>query len=92
VSNALRGIRETRQYKIRVCEEEVSVLREHRQELQEQVGEDMTIEIVMDPDLSKSQCIIEADSGVYDCSLDAELDHLSRDLRSISASSVPLQD
>jgi flagellar assembly protein FliH len=86
VSNALRGIRETKQYKIRVCEEELSLLREHKPELQEQVGEDMTIEIVMDPDLTKNQCIIEADSGVYDCSLDAELDNLKRDLKSISVS------
>jgi flagellar assembly protein FliH len=83
VQNALRGIRETRQYKIRVCEEEVPFLRAHKEELQEQVGEDMTLEIVMDPELTKSQCIIEADSGVYDCSLDVELDNLIRDLKSL---------
>lgn len=83
VKNAMRGIRETRQYKIRVSEEEVAFLREHKEELQEKVGEDVLIEIVMDPDLSESQCIIDADSGVYDCSLDVELDNLIRDLRSL---------
>lgn len=83
VKNAMRGIRETRQYKIRVSETEVAFLREHKEELQEKVGEDVLIEIVMDPDLSESQCIIDADSGVYDCSLDVELDHLIRDLRSL---------
>lgn len=83
VKNAMRGIRETRQYKIRVSETEVAFLREHKEELQEKVGEDVLIEIVMDPDLSESQCIIDADSGVYDCSLDVELNHLIRDLRSL---------
>ncbi len=83
VKNAMRGIRETRQYKIRVSEAEVSFLREHKEELQEKVGEDVQIEIVMDPELSESQCIIDADSGVYDCSLDVELDNLIRDLRSL---------
>lgn len=83
VKNAMRGIRETRQYKIRVSETEVAFLREHKEELQEKVGEDVQIEIVMDPDLSESQCIIDADSGVYDCSLDVELDNLIRDLRSL---------
>ncbi|MGN0338131.1 MAG: FliH/SctL family protein [Lachnospiraceae bacterium] len=83
VKNAMRGIRETRQYKVRVSEAEVSFLREHKEELQEKVGEDVQIEIVMDPDLSESQCIIDADSGVYDCSLDVELDNLIRDLRSL---------
>ena len=85
VQNAMRGIRETRQYKIRVSEPEVSFLREHKEELQEKVGEDVQIEIVMDPTLSESQCIIDADSGVYDCSLDVELDNLTRDLRSLCA-------
>lgn len=83
VKNAMRGIRETRQYKIRVSEAEVSFLREHKEELQEKVGEDVQIEIVMDPELSESQCIIDADSGVYDCGLDVELDNLIRDLRSL---------
>ncbi len=35
VKNAMRGIRETRQYKIRVSETEVAFLREHKEELQE---------------------------------------------------------
>lgn len=83
VQNAMRGIRETRQYKIRVSEAEVAFLREHKDELQEKVGEDVQIEIVMDPQLSESQCMIDADSGVYDCSLNVELDNLTRDLRSL---------
>ena len=83
VKNAMRGIRETRQYKIRVSEAEVPFLREHKEELQEKVGEDVQIEIVMDPELSESQCIIDADSGVYDGSLDVELDNLIRDLGSL---------
>lgn len=88
VMNAMRGIRETRQYKIRVCEEEVAFLREHKPLLQEKVGEDVQIEIVMDPALSESQCIIDADSGVYDCSLDVELDNLIRDLKSLCVNPV----
>lgn len=83
VKNAMRGIRETKHYKIRVSEQEVSFLREHKEELQEKTGEDVQIEIVMDPELTESRCVIDADSGVYDCSLDTELDNLIRDLRSL---------
>lgn len=83
VWNALRGIRETRQYKIRVSESELEYMRSRRQALQEKVGEDVALEIVMDPDLTESQCVIDADSGVYDCSLDVELDQLIRDLKSL---------
>lgn len=83
VKHGMRGIRETKQYKIRVCEAEVAFLRAHKEELQEKVGEDVQIDIVMDPDLSESQCVIDADSGVYDCSLDVALENLTRDLRSL---------
>lgn len=83
VMNAMRGIRETRQYKIRVSEEEVAFLREQKAVLQEKVGDDVQIEIVMDPGLKESQCIIDADSGVYDCSLDVELDNLIRTIKSL---------
>lgn len=84
VMNAMRGIKETKQYKIRVSEAQVGFLREQKQMLQEKVGEDLSIEIVMDPDLGENQCMIDADSGVYDCSLDVELDHLIRDLKSLA--------
>ena len=84
VRHAMRGIRETKYYKIRVCESEVDFLRKHKRELQEKVGDDVTIEIVMDPGLTESQCVIDADSGVYDCSLDVELDNLTRDLKSLA--------
>lgn len=84
VKHAMRGIRETKQYKIRVSEKEVAFLRERREELQEKVGNDVQIDIVMDPGLSESQCVIDADSGVYDCSLDVALDNLIRDLKSLS--------
>ncbi len=84
VRHAMRGIRETKYYKIHVCESELDFMRERKNELQEKVGDDVTIEIVMDPSLTESQCIIDADSGVYDCSLDVELDNLTRDLKSLS--------
>lgn len=85
VMNAVRGIRETRSYKLRVCEAEVAMLRAYKSHIQEKVGEDVQIEIVMDPDLTESQCVIDADSGVYECSLDVQLENLIRDLRSLCA-------
>ncbi len=83
VRHAMRGIRETKHIKIHVCEEEAPFLREHKAELIEKVGEDVVIEIVMDPKLTSSCCILDTDSGVYDCSLDVALDQLTRDLKSL---------
>lgn len=43
-----------------------------------------TMEIIEDPLLKKNECMIESDSGVFDCSLGVELSELSRKLRLLS--------
>lgn len=42
------------------------------------------LEIISDMTLSESQCMIETETGVYDCSLETELKELSRKLRLLS--------
>lgn len=83
VTNVMQGIRETKQLKIHVCEEELEHLRAEKDHLIQMVGTDVLIDIIADPDLGPGQCVIDTDSGLYDCSLDVELDALIRDLRSL---------
>ena len=39
------------------------------------------MDIVEDATMKKNQCIIESDTGVYDCSLDIELNNLIKDIK-----------
>ena len=43
-----------------------------------------TMEIIEDPLLKKNECMIESDSGVFDCSLGVELSELTRKLKLLS--------
>ena len=43
-----------------------------------------TMEIIEDPLLKENECMIESDSGVFDCSLGVELSGLSRKLKLLS--------
>ena len=45
-----------------------------------------SLEIVSDVTLSQSQCMIETEGGVYDCSLGTELEELTRKLKLLSYS------
>lgn len=54
-----------------------------KERLKAQVG-GMTLEIIEDVTLPQTQCFIEADDGIYDCSLDTELAQLSRKLKLLS--------
>lgn len=84
IKNALRGIRETKSYKIKVCEEDVSFVRENRDQYIEIIGTDAALDIVMDQTLAPGSIIIDADSGVYDANLNVQLSNLCKELRAIS--------
>ncbi len=43
-----------------------------------------TMEIIEDPLLKENECMIESDSGVFDCSLGVELSEVSRKLKLLS--------
>ena len=43
--------------------------------------ENAVVEIVIDSKLEKSQCFIETDTSVIECSLDVQLENLITDLR-----------
>lgn len=48
------------------------------------VSKEVSMDIVSDPAMKKNQCIIESDTGVYDCSLDIELNNLIKDIKLLS--------
>ena len=84
VDNCILHIESSHQFLIKVGEEGFSFLTEKKQQLQEAVGADATLDIVRDPVLGDGQCIIETDGGVFDCSLDTELRNLIRDIKSLN--------
>ena len=43
-----------------------------------------TMEIIEDPLLKENECMIESDSGVFDCSLGVELSEITRKLKLLS--------
>ena len=55
-----------------------------KEEIQGKVGAEVGLDIIADPLLNDSQCIIETDGGIFDCSIDTELDNLIREIRALS--------
>ena len=45
----------------------------------------MSLEIISDLSLEGNQCIIETDTGIFDCSMDVQLKNLIKDLKSLSS-------
>ncbi len=84
LDNALSNIEGGKEFMIRVNERNAEFLRSQKEELQLKIGQEITLDIVQDPLLDDSQCMIETDGGLFDCSMDTEMRNLIKDIRSLS--------
>lgn len=84
IDNALLHIEGSKNFEIRVSREQFQLVNGRKEDLQKIVGDSATLDVVADPLLKESECLIETDSGVFDCSLDQELDSLIKDIKALS--------
>ena len=84
VDNAIRNIEGEKQFRVRVAESSLPFLENHKEEILDRVGHDIELEFVADNMMDGSDCIIETDSGMFECSLGTQLENLLKDIRSLS--------
>ncbi len=84
IQKAILSAEGTKDFQIRVSLKDYEFIENHKNEIKERVGESINIDIMADAALIERQCIIETDSGVFDCGMDVQLDNLIKALRSLS--------
>lgn len=83
--NAMQKADNTRNFLIHVSREDSQNVMASKELIRAQAGgSSVSVEFVEDAMLSRSQCFIETDNGIYDCSLDTQLSELSRKLKLLS--------
>lgn len=85
VNGVIRNSEMSREFVIRVSEEDYKFLVSNKDMIYGAASSEINIDIVKDQQLAKNQCIIETDAGVFDCSLDIQLENLIREIRLISS-------
>ena len=85
ISGTIAEIEGCKNFRIRVGKEQRKFLENHRGEILDRIGSDSQIEVISDTSLEGNQCVIETETGVFDCSLGVQLENLIKDLRSLSA-------
>ncbi len=88
VSNTLRNVDNANEFKIRINNEALDTLQANMSVLEKAVGSDVSLELVTDASLDVNACVIETENGIFDCSLDVQLDNLIRDIKSLSLRTV----
>ncbi len=74
----------TKEFLVRVSLKDYEFVEGHKREIMERVGAAVHVEVIADVALQERQCMIETDSGVFDCGIDVQLDNLIKALQSLS--------
>lgn len=81
ISNTLRKIDGERDFIIHVSKEDYPYVNmQKKQMLAGAVSANCNVEIIEDMTLTKNECMIETDSGIYDCGLGTQLEELRKKL------------
>ena len=84
VNHVLQDANISNEFTIKVSKEDYSFMVQNQGKLYCAMNKDIQVDIVEDAKLSKGQCMIQADSGVYDCSLDIQLENLIKEIKILS--------
>lgn len=85
INDAILNIEGDRKFRIKVADSNVLFLENHREDIMERVGHGIELEFIADSTMDGNGCLIETDSGVFDCSLGTQLENLIKDIRSLSS-------
>lgn len=80
LKDAIRNIESKKSLLIHVSKDDFPGVEAAKEELLEGLASSVSIEIIEDITLPKAHCFIEADSGIFDCSLGTELELLRKEL------------
>ena len=84
VGNTLAEIDGYKEFCIRVRREEKEFLEAHKDEIIAGVGKDITLTFAADLTMEANECVIETDSGMFDCGVGVQLGNLIKDLKALS--------
>ena len=83
IHNTLMNESDSKQYRIRVSAENFKHVESGIEEIKEKIGKDVSLEVISDMTLSEEACLIETESGVFDCGIDTQLNNLMKDIQSL---------
>lgn len=84
IENALEHVESSKQFLIHVSKEDYPYVAEQKEVLLSQLPQNTELDIIRDVTLTQTQCMIETDGGVFDCSLGTQLDGLLADIKALS--------
>ncbi len=84
VNNVMSKNEISKDIMIRVSKDDYPYLKDNKQKIIGSTSKELHIEIIEDSLMKKNDCIIETEQGIFDCSLDIQLEKLIEDIKILS--------
>lgn len=84
INDVMKNSENSHEYNIRVSSEDYNFVVNNQGKIYCAMANEVNIDIVQDITLKRNECVIETDTGVFNCSLDVELNNLIKDIRLLS--------
>jgi len=83
IKDTLLGVDAGKDFHIRVAEANYKFIESHVADIKEKIGNDVNIDVINDRTLGENDCMIETQTGVFNCGIDMVLDNLEKDIKSL---------
>ena len=84
VNDVLSKSEVSKEFLIKVSPQDYEYLQDNREKIYGVVSKKVQIEIIEEASFKKNQCVVESDSGIYDCSLDVQMSNLIETIKILS--------
>lgn len=84
INDVLKNAEGAREFTIKVSSEDYKFLINNQGKIYCAMSKDVNIDIIEDQTAEKGQCIVETNTGVFNCGIDIELENLIREIKLLS--------
>ena len=84
LGDAIRNIQGAKNFFVHVSREDYDFVQANSESLMEGLASSCVVEVVEDISLGVGECFVEAESGIFDCGIDTELELLKKELIQLS--------
>ncbi len=84
INGVLKNAEKSREFIIKTSPEDYKFLVSNQGKLYLNMNKEVTLDIVEDINLKHNECLVETDGGVFNCSLDIELNNLIKKIKLLS--------
>lgn len=84
INNVMKNVDNSHEFVIKVSPEDYQFVADNQGKIYCAMSSEVNLEVVQETSLKSSECIIETDTGVFNCSLDIELNNLIKEIKLLS--------